>query len=130
MSNTTPLFNFPLLMPCSFQVTPSELESKLIHNPLVREAAVIGVWNADEATEVPRAFVVLRDDAQKQDRAAVVRSISGFVAEQVSNYKRLRGGVVVVDALPKNPTGKILKKALKEVEVAGSGSENRVVAKL
>lgn len=117
-------------MPCSFQVTPSELESKLIHNPLVREAAVIGVWNADEATEVPRAFVVLRDDAQKQDRAAVVRSISGFVAEQVSNYKRLRGGVVVVDALPKNPTGKILKKALNEVEVAGSGSENRVVAKL
>lgn len=130
MSNTTLLFNFPLLMPCSFQVTPSELESKLIHNPLVREAAVIGVWNADEATEVPRAFVVLRDDAQKQDRAAVVRSISRFVAEQVSNYKRLRGGVVVVDALPKNPTGKILKKALKEIEVAGSGSENRVVAKL
>ena len=119
-------------MPCSFQVTPSELESKLIHNPLVREAAVIGVWNADEATEVPRAFVVLRDDAQKQDRAAVVRSISGFVAEQVSNYKRLRGGVVVVDALPKNPTGKILKKALKEVEVAGSSpsSGDRLVAKL
>lgn len=119
-------------MPCSFQVTPSELESKLIHHPLVREAAVIGVWNGDEATEVPRAFVVLRDDAQKQDRARVVRSISGFVAEQVSNYKRLRGGVVVVDTLPKNPTGKILKKVLKEVEVtgSGSGSGDRVVARL
>ena len=117
-------------MLCSFQVTPSELESKLIHHPLVREAAVIGVWNADEATEVPRAFVALRDNTQKQDQMRVARSISGFVAERVSNYKRLRGGVVVVDALPKNPTGKILKKALKEVEVAGSGSENRVVAKL
>lgn len=119
-------------MLCSFQVTPSELESKLIHHPLVREAAVIGVWNADEATEVPRAFVVLRDDVHEQGRVRVVRSITGFVAEQVSNYKRLRGGVVVVDALPKNPTGKIMKKALKELEVAGSGSDSRdrVVAKL
>ena len=115
-------------MLCSFQVTPSELESKLIHHPLVREAAVIGVWNADEATEVPRAFVVLRNDVQEQDRTRVVRSISEFVAGQVSNYKRLRGGVVVADALPKNPTGKILKKALKEVQVGDSG--DRPVAKL
>lgn len=117
-----------LLTQSSFQVTPSELESILIQHAFVREAAVIGVWSADEATEVPRAFVVLRDEAQNQNRDHVLRSISGFVADQVSSYKRLRGGVFVVDALPKNPTGKVLKKALKELELAAD--RGRVMVKL
>ena len=117
-----------LLTQSSFQVMPSELESILIQHALVREAAVIGVWSADEATEVPRAFVVLRDEAQNKNRDHVLRSISGFVADQVSSYKRLRGGVFVVDALPKNPTGKVLKKALKELELAAD--RGRVMVKL
>ena len=117
-----------LLTQSSFQVMPSELESILIQHALVREAAVIGVWSADEATEVPRAFVVLRDEAQNKNRDHVLRSISGFVADQVSSYKRLHGGVFVVDALPKNPTGKVLKKALKELELAAD--RGRVMVKL
>ncbi|KAL5360466.1 hypothetical protein BJX96DRAFT_184555 [Aspergillus floccosus] len=97
-----------------FQVAPSELENIIIRHPLVREAAVIGVWDDKQATELPRAFVVLRDPYQANGMNEVSRSISEFVADQVSNYKRLRGGVVIIDALPKNVTGKVMKKELKD----------------
>ncbi|OJJ37954.1 hypothetical protein ASPWEDRAFT_171407 [Aspergillus wentii DTO 134E9] len=93
-----------------FQLAPSELENILILHPLVQEAAVIGIWSENEATEVPRAFVVLKS------KTADVCEIAAFVASRVSNYKALRGGVVVVDALPKNPTGKVLKKQLRVAE--------------
>lgn len=118
----------------SFQVAPSELESILIQHPLVREAAVISVWSAGEATEVPRAFVALTDEAiaSGQQESDLLRSISRFFADKVSSFKRLRGGIFVIGALPKNPTGKVLKKALKELNpgLSGPSSEGRVVAKL
>ncbi|KAF9887217.1 hypothetical protein FE257_010471 [Aspergillus nanangensis] len=97
-----------------FQVAPSELENILIRHPLVREAAVIGIWSEHETTEIPRAFVVLEEEGSKESAPEkIVSSILDFVAKQVSNYKRLRGGVVIIDALPKNTTGKVLKKELK-----------------
>lgn len=118
----------------SFQVAPSELESILIQHPLVREAAVISVWSAGEATEVPRAFVALTDEAiaSGQQESHHARSISRFVTDKVSGYKRLRGGVFVIDALPRNPTGKVLKKTLKELDpgLSGPSSESIVAAKL
>lgn len=95
-------------------MAPSEIESILIQHPFVREAAVIGVFSADEATEVPRGVVSLKDAIQSEQRAWVSSSIDKFLAERVSNYKRLRGGVFIVDELPRNPTGKVLKKVLKE----------------
>lgn len=97
-----------------FQVAPSEIESILIQHPLVREAAVIGVFSADEATEVPRGFVSLKDVIKSEQRAWVSNSTDKFLAERIFNYKRLRGGVFIVDELPRNPTGKVLKKVLKE----------------
>lgn len=100
-----------------FQVAPSELENLLIRHPLVREAAVIGIWSEKEATEIPRAFVVLKEPVQPSAMADVSKSIADFVATQVSTYKRLRGGVVIIKELPKNTTGKVLKKALKDEEL-------------
>ena len=118
----------------SFQVAPSELESILIQHPLVREAAVISVWSAGEATEVPRAFVALTDEAiaSGQQESHHARSILRFVTDKVSSYKRLRGGVFIIDALPRNPTGKVLKKTLKELDpgLSGPSSESIVAAKL
>lgn len=98
-----------------FQVTPSELENILVQHPLVHEAAVIGAWSADQATEIPCAFVVLKNAVRQTSVGVegVSKDISDFVASRVSNYKRLRGGVIVIDSLPKNPTGKVLKKELK-----------------
>ncbi|KAJ5560168.1 hypothetical protein N7513_002567 [Penicillium frequentans] len=108
-----------------FQVAPAELENIIIQHPLVEEAAVIGVWSASQDTELPRAYVVLREDLRGYSNAAVLQEISDFVSNKVSNYKRLRGGMVAIEALPRNTTGKVLKKVLKDK--AANSDEKRVL---
>jgi acyl-coenzyme A synthetase/AMP-(fatty) acid ligase len=39
--------------------------------------------------------------------------VSKWVADKVANHKRLRGGVVLIEAIPKSPSGKILRKDLR-----------------
>jgi acyl-coenzyme A synthetase/AMP-(fatty) acid ligase len=105
------------LLSSSFQVSPMELESVLVQHPCVQEAAVIGIWNSGEETEVPRAYVVIDNDnfRKKISTPDISLALEEFVALKVSTYKRLRGGVVVVDALPRNANGKVLKKHLREM---------------
>jgi acyl-coenzyme A synthetase/AMP-(fatty) acid ligase len=67
---------------------------------------VIGV--EQEGTEVPRAFVVVGKKISEDE-------IKSFVKSKVAGYKQLRGGVVFVDAIPKNASGKILRRELRDV---------------
>ncbi|PSN43108.1 hypothetical protein C0J52_10474 [Blattella germanica] len=92
-----------------FQVPPAELEALLLTHPEVREAAVIG--KPDEmAGELPLAFVV------KQPGAKVTKEdIIKFVADQTSPQKRLYGGVIFTDHIPKTVSGKILRRELKQL---------------
>ncbi|KAL3425852.1 AMP-binding enzyme, partial [Phlyctema vagabunda] len=87
------------------QVAPAELEALLMSHPLILDAAVIGV--EAEGTEVPRAFVVPASGITKHE-------IQEFVKRNVAGYKQLRGGVVFTKAIPKSPSGKILRKDLRE----------------
>ena len=93
-----------------FQVPPAELEALLITHPDVADVAVIGVPD-NEAGELPKAFVV----AAGEDLDA--EALMAFVAEQVSPQKRVRL-VEVIDEIPKSPSGKILRRVLKEREAA------------
>jgi len=86
-----------------FQVAPAELEGVLRTHPAVGDAAVVGVPD-DEAGERPVAFVVARGDLDREELMA-------FVAVQVAPYKQLRE-VELVDALPRSPTGKLLRRML------------------
>ncbi|KAF2134674.1 acetyl-CoA synthetase-like protein [Dothidotthia symphoricarpi CBS 119687] len=96
-----------------FQVAPAELEGKLMLNEGVADVAVIGVNDEHMHTEVPRAYVVLAA-AGGRGTEGEARRIVEWVRERVANHKRLRGGVVFVDEVPKSASGKILRRVLKE----------------
>ncbi|HEY8171635.1 MAG TPA: AMP-binding protein [Dehalococcoidia bacterium] len=93
-----------------YQVAPAELESLLMEHPGVRDAAVIPKADA-EAGEVPKAFVVLREPGLD------LNEVTAFVAAKVAPYKKIRY-IEAVEAIPKNPSGKILRRQLIEQERA------------
>ncbi|GAA93884.1 uncharacterized protein L969DRAFT_70160 [Mixia osmundae IAM 14324] len=95
-----------------YQVPPAELEGVLLDCPLVADSAVIGVWSEENATEYPRAYIVV--DPKAAEGKDVEKEVYDFVASKVAHYKRLKGGVCVIDVIPKSASGKILRKDLRE----------------
>lgn len=93
----------------AFSIAPAEIEAALLEHPAILEAAVIGVPD-DEAGEVPKGFVVLRSGQQ-----ATAEEITVFVNGKLAGYKKLHY-VEFIDAIPKVPSGKILRRELKELE--------------
>lgn len=90
------------------QVAPAELEDLLVSHPKIADAAVIGVEDKSQATEVPRAYVVAQQGSGLGEQEVV-----DFVKENLASHKQLRGGVVFIDEVPKSPSGKILRKDLR-----------------
>jgi fatty-acyl-CoA synthase len=88
-------------------IYPWEIEQRLHEHPAVQEAAVVGVPDA-EWGESLAAFIVLRDG-----QAATDEELGLWVKETLADYKRPRK-VVFVEALPRTPTGKVLKRELKQ----------------
>ena len=100
----------------AFQVAPAELEAAVQSHPAVADAAVIPSPD-EEAGEVPKAFVVLREGA-----SATAEEIMAHVAAQVSPQKKVRR-LEFIDAIPKVPSGKILRRQLVERERARIAAE-------
>jgi acyl-CoA synthetase (AMP-forming)/AMP-acid ligase II len=90
-----------------FQVPPAELEALLIAHPKIADVAVVGVPD-DEAGELPKAFIVPAPGAELTED-----EVKAHVAEHVASYKQVRI-VEFVDAIPKSPSGKILRRLLRE----------------
>lgn len=84
-----------------------------MEHPLIIDAAVIGVVLDKDGSELPRAYVVRRPG----EEGAKLREtqVKEYVQGKVATYKRLEGGVIFVDVIPKNASGKILKKILREM---------------
>jgi acyl-CoA synthetase (AMP-forming)/AMP-acid ligase II len=90
-----------------FQVAPAEIETVLHGHPGVLDCAVFGV--ADErAGEVPVAAVTLDPTAK-----VTPEQLQQLVADSLATYKRLRA-VVVVDEIPRLPSGKVLRRTLRD----------------
>jgi long-chain acyl-CoA synthetase len=90
-----------------YNVYPREIEEVLYAHPAVAEAAVIGVPHESHGEEV-KAIVAL-----KEGQTADVMALVEYCKEKLAAYKYPRI-VEIVDELPKGPTGKILKRELRE----------------
>ena len=96
-----------------FQVPPAELEGILLEHDAVSDVAVIGKLDM-EAGEIPKAFVVT-----KQGHEVSEDVLMEFVAQKVATFKRIRE-IEFIDTIPKNPSGKLLRRVLKDQERSNS----------
>jgi acyl-CoA synthetase (AMP-forming)/AMP-acid ligase II len=92
----------------ALQVAPAELEDVIQSHPAVLDAAVVGTPDP-EAGEIPMAFVVRR-----QGMALDAQELMHYVAARVAPHKKIRG-VEFVTQVPRSPTGKILRRVLKQM---------------
>lgn len=95
-----------------FQVAPPEIEFVLLSHPLIVGAAVVGVKGSAGDGEISRAYVVKRpvEESKKLEE----KDVKEWCGKRLAKYKELMGGVRFVDAIPKNASGKILKRILRE----------------
>lgn len=91
-----------------FNVYPRDIEIALAEHPAVCEAAVVGIphemWG-----ETPRAYVVL----QPGETAPADDELMAFLRNRLAPFKLPKGGFVFVDNLPRNASGKVLKRDLR-----------------
>ncbi|KAL2202914.1 4-coumarate-CoA ligase [Sarocladium strictum] len=107
----------------ALQVAPAELEAALLENEHVADAAVVGITL--NGNEWPRAYVVIQDASKGK---VTPQAIADWLIPRVSKHKRLVGGVVFVDEVPKLASGKIQRKTMRDwakrdaVEIEKQGS--------
>ncbi|KAH7329516.1 hypothetical protein B0I35DRAFT_46595 [Stachybotrys elegans] len=103
-----------------FQVAPAELEAILCASEDVADAGVIGIHDKDDQTELPRAFVVPAGKADGPEKLKeLAHKLRVLVETHTARYKWLKGGIVFVDQIPKSPSGKILRRVLRDGVVKG-----------
>ncbi len=116
----------------AYQVAPAELEAVLCSSEAVADAGVIGIYDKSEATEWPRAFVVPRaglKQASPADLASLAAQLKTLVEKRTAKYKWLIGGIVFVEQIPKSPSGKILRRLLKDGGPETKGVEVKLYEK-
>jgi acyl-coenzyme A synthetase/AMP-(fatty) acid ligase len=91
----------------AFSIAPAELEAALLEHPDIVDCGVIGVPDSD-AGEVPDAFVVVRKGCTLGEAA-----LADYFSTRLAGYKMIRKWHLT-DAIPRTPSGKILRRLLKE----------------
>lgn len=110
----------------ALQVAPAELEALLLGSDDIADAGVVGITVHRE--EAPRAYVVLQDHAKGK---VTEQDVQEFAKARVSKHKRLTGGVIFVNEIPRLASGKIIRKQLKEwAKRDAKGMEGRMVSRL
>lgn len=114
-----------------FQVSPMEMEALVQEHPLVADAGVAAVWDQEQLTELPTAYVVLKDvTANPGKKEEQLQKINKDIDSLVSGYKKLRGGIWEVDVLPRNPQTKFLRNQFKNHRTGLNSLKKMDVAKL
>lgn len=98
------------------QVAPAEIEAVLLGHDKILDAGVIGIPDPQiPGNEIPRAFVVRKPGHSPITEHDVREHVRG----QLASHKQLRGGVKFIDQVPRNLSGKILRRKLAEAEAPG-----------
>lgn len=93
-----------------FPIAPAEVEAVMLEHPMVSDCGIVG--RKDKiAGEIPCAFVVLRNGSQ--GNAKIAEDLCGFVGDRLTGYKQPRE-VRFVESIPRNPSGKILRRMLRD----------------
>jgi long-chain acyl-CoA synthetase len=90
-----------------FKIWPREVEEVLFQHPAIAECAVVGLADAEKG-EIAAAYLVLRESA-----SLTVEELEAYCRQHLAAYKVPRR-VEFVNTLPKNATGKILKRVLRD----------------
>ncbi|KAJ7756251.1 phenylacetyl-CoA ligase, partial [Mycena metata] len=101
-----------------FQVAPAEIEDHLMAHPFVGDACVVPLPD-EQVRQVPLAFIVPSASAKRlledgADEASIKKDIQKHVSDHKIKEKWLTGGVRFIDAVPKSPSGKILRRILRD----------------
>ncbi len=101
-----------------YRIGPTEVESALIEHPAVQESAAVAKPDAERG-EIVKAYVVLKPGHTASD--ALARELQEHVKHITAPYKYPRE-IEFVEELPKNASGKLLRRVLRDREFALSGS--------
>jgi 4-coumarate--CoA ligase len=89
-----------------FQVAPAELESLLVGHHKVADACVLGVYDLNFETELPRAYVAKVEGLEQTSDKELEKEIRMGLDGRVANHKRWRGEIRLVKEIPKSAVGK------------------------
>jgi 4-coumarate--CoA ligase len=98
----------------SWHVAPAMLENILHNHAAIKKAVVIGIPDEEDGDH-PMAVVILNNPHEN----ITAEEIEAYVAERVQDRQRLRAGVKFVDAVPITPSGKVKRRDLKNMVLAG-----------
>lgn len=97
-----------------WHIVPSFLEGILLEHPAVKEAAIFG--KPENESNAPCACVVLNDNYKITET-----ELQAFFASKVCEREQLIGGITFAKSLPKTPTGKILRREIRDKILNGDG---------
>lgn len=104
----------------AIQVAPAELEDLLLGHEIIEDTAIMAIEDA-YAGERPKAFVVLKPGLKEQwegKEVEIARSIIAWVKGKKVRHKWVKE-VQIVEAIPKSPSGKILRRVLRGMQKDG-----------
>ncbi len=105
-----------------FQVSPAEIETVLIEHPDILDAGVISMPSQDGTGESPLAFI-----AKKPGSNLDTAGVRKFLATRLAGYKNVEE-VQFIEAIPRNPTGKILRRELRSLRRKMPKTEGQIAA--
>jgi acyl-coenzyme A synthetase/AMP-(fatty) acid ligase len=98
----------------STHIYPYDIEKVMLTHPKVADCGVIGIYCEELSTDLPRAYVSLVDEKDYLNREVLSQEILSYTNERLHVNKRIRKGLIIMKALPRTETGKIIYGELKE----------------